>query len=698
MATLAQIEAALRAADADGNKDDAAVLARQYATMRASAAPSASEPPGVLGTAWDAIRSLPGGLVKGATATAGMGGDLRSLLTGGVRAVAGDTAANVADTAMRTQPILGTPTSGEMNDAITAPTGGFYQPKTGVGQFAENAASFVPAAFGGEGSLAARIGGRVLAPALGATLGGNVASSDGEQNPVGSTLGALAGGVLGARNLPRLARALSSAFTKPSIDDSALQYVRSLAQRANITPADIAAAPSIMTGAEALRRPGITALTALARRDGLTPDATEAILSARQAGAPDRILASLSEATGTHPAAAQGNFDALLAAGHEQASPLYRAAFDANQNIASPEIDRILSTPAGRKAMRSASDLMQNDQTLMGVRDPDLLEQARDSGTEIPWKGGVASGLKLRSLDYVKRALDDQVGAAFRAGNNTEGGILKGLKSRLVSALDAADTTAAAGPNSLKPEGGMYLQARNAAGDYLSAKDAFEFGQKPLNGNVSEAEFSTFLNKASSSPTSLEALRGGVLNSINSIARRGSLKPQQFLTPRVQAKLTMLFGPEKTTALISKLQTEAAVAATGSRIKPGAGSPTAEILNSGSEQDQFGRAATALEVARGLGHASHGNVLGVLGSGVRLAQRVGAFARTPGMSIPMRDSVGNLLLMPPEELARRLQAAPQTVSAGSRISAPNIAALLASPYIASHTGLFGGGIPAMQTQ
>lgn len=694
MATLAQIEAALRAADAAGNKEDAAVLAQQYAAMRASPEAAPPQSPGMLGTAWDALRSIPGGLAKGATATLGMGGDMRNLATHGIRAVAGDTAANVADFSMRSLPGLGGFTSGDMNDVISAPTGGFYKPKTGIGRFAETAASFAPAAVGGEGSVLARIGGRVLAPALGATLGGNVASPDGQPSAIGSTVGALAGGILGARNPTNLVRATTRLLNRPGTAERATRYVADLAKAARATPATIAAAPDIMTGAEAIGRPGVTALTALARRVGATPDAAEAVIGARHAAAPDRVLTSLAEASGTHPGAAQGNFDAIMESGRARAAPLYEEAFAGNQNIASPAIDRILETPAGRRAMGAARNLMQNDQSLMGVRDPDLLEQAIEGGTDIPWKGGVASGLKLRSLDYVKRALDDQINAAFRAGNRTEGGILSGLKARLVTALDEADVTARAGPNSTKPGGGLYLQARNAAGDYLRAKDAFAFGQKPLNGIVSEADFADFIKRASASPTTLEALRGGVLNSINASARRGSLRPQQFLTPRVCAKLVMLFGPEKSNALISNLETEAGVSATGSRIKPGAGSPTAEILNAGSEQDQFSNAMTAMDAARGAGHAMHGNIPGMIMSGLRVADRLGAFARTPGMSLPVRDAVGSMLLLPPKELATRLKAfqgaiPSRATSPLASISPPNIAALLASPYIASRTGLFG---------
>lgn len=178
--------------------------------------PPSEQSPGLGGSLIDAARSVPGGLAKGLTSLASTGGDLRETLASGARAIGGDTAGNLTNLGLGVLPGFNTPTSGQLNDAISAPTGGFYQPKTGLGRFAENAASFVPTAFGGEGSIAARVAGRVLAPALGATIGGDIASTDGKPSPVGSMLGALAGGIAGTRNPAAIARTLGKAITNPT--------------------------------------------------------------------------------------------------------------------------------------------------------------------------------------------------------------------------------------------------------------------------------------------------------------------------------------------------------------------------------------------------------------------------------------------------------------------------------------------------
>lgn len=178
--------------------------------------------------------------------------------------------------------------------------------------------------------------------------------------------------------------------------------------------------------------------------------------------------------------------NALMEGRAKAATPLYKEAFDANQNIASPQIDRILQTPAGKQALTQARVKMQNDMTLMGKPDPELMDQAREAGQVIAGRRGVASGLKLRTLDYVKRALDDQIGVAVRDGEKDNVVILSRLKSDFVKALDDADITAKAGPNSLKPEGGAYARARAVYSGASQSMDALEQGQKFLTSEPEE--------------------------------------------------------------------------------------------------------------------------------------------------------------------------------------------------------------------
>lgn len=165
----------------------------------------------------------------------------------------------------------------------------------------------------------------------------------------------------------------------------------------------------------------------------------------------------------------------LQAAQQEQAAPLYQKAFVANQSMQSPMIDRVLKTPAGQSALKAAAIKMQNDMSLMGVNDPALMEQAQLAGQYTPSSGGISSGLKLRTLDYVKRALDDQIGTAQRTGENDNVRILSGLKNNFVKALDSADQTAT------KNSPGLYAQGRSAYSGGAKSLEALEMGRNFMN-------------------------------------------------------------------------------------------------------------------------------------------------------------------------------------------------------------------------
>lgn len=174
----------------------------------------------------------------------------------------------------------------------------------------------------------------------------------------------------------------------------------------------------------------------------------------------------------------------LMESRAKAAAPLYESAFKANQNIQSQAIDRLLRTPAGSSALKAARIKMQNDLSLMARPDPELAEQIKESGQNL--KGGVSSGLKLRTLDYVKRALGDMIGASKRAGLDDDVRILTARKNELVKALDEADVTAKAGPNSTKPEGGLYAQARKAYSGPSQSLDALKAGEKIFSATPEE--------------------------------------------------------------------------------------------------------------------------------------------------------------------------------------------------------------------
>lgn len=610
----------------------------------------------------DAFRSIPGGLAKGDAAIAGGVGDLSDMMASGMKYLG-------IPTRERTDPVpanySGPPIpadTAEVSGDISKPFGGYYVPKTTTGRVAETAASFWPAAIGGEATIPQRVMGRMVAPAAGSMAAGS--AFDPNTSPflhgAAQVGGALAGGGIAAGS-----RALGGALLNDvPAGIAANQYLARALQEQKIAPQSItdnSISGKGQLAAEAIGPNGVSTLATLGRRQGDTGKALADILTARSVGAPSRVMDDFTSAAGIDPRAARGDFEGVLTSGQKRATPLYEEAYKQNQNISSPTLDKILDTPAGKKALADARVKMQNDMSLMGTPDAELMDQAKEGGTVVPPRG-VASGMKLRVYDYVKRSLDDQISTAYRAGNKNEGNILVDLKGKLVKALDDADITAKAGPNSTKPEGGMYAQARAAASDYLGAKQAFEDGQDHiLSTSVDPVDVEKYVSKLS--PTALEAYKGGQANKLLLQAGNARLSPRLLNTPAVQQKLSASLGPDKAQQFITNVQNEAELARTGARMMPGTGSITSDIGLMSGEQDAGANIEAGMKGAKALGHALQGNPLGAVSNGISALRHFAPdLLKTGGLSSDARNELGKLLMMKPEDLASHVQMMPVTVA------------------------------------
>lgn len=164
-----------------------------------------------------------------------------------------------------------------------------------------------------------------------------------------------------------------------------------------------------------------------------------------------------------------GTIDDVFEKGQAKAKPLYDRAFESS--VDSKEIDRILKTPAGQQALKQAVTKMQNDRTLVSRPDKELAEQLSDlAGTGKVKATSAGKGLKLRTLDYVKRSMDDMIEISRRAGERDNTRILTSLKKDLVNELDKAVP--------------VYQKARKVSGDYLSNADALEKGREFLKSDA----------------------------------------------------------------------------------------------------------------------------------------------------------------------------------------------------------------------
>lgn len=250
--------------------------------------------------------------------------------------------------------------------------------------------------------------------------------------------------------------------------------------------------------------------------------------------APGEIKNSLSKNV-SNSANFSDDVDQILDEGRQKAAPLYKEAFKQNQSIQSPVIDKILQTPEGKSALGEAVKNIQNEMSLVAKPDPELTQLARevsDLGLMNPAKGGVASGLKLRALDEVKKAMDSTIKQAFRQGNEAEASRIIALKNGLVKEIDVAD------------KNGLYAKARATSGEYLSSKQAMEDGLKFLSDDVENIP----RRLSNYTPAQKEAYRAGVVKTLrNNIDNKndGQNVARLFGKESTRNKLANLLSPKQ---------------------------------------------------------------------------------------------------------------------------------------------------------
>lgn len=186
----------------------------------------------------------------------------------------------------------------------------------------------------------------------------------------------------------------------------------------------------------------------------------------------------------------------------DEASPLYQEAFQANKSMQSPVFNRILETPEGKTALKHAATLMQNQMVRTAVPDAELTAAARDLQSvgkvgKLP-KDGVASGLKMQTLDNIKKGFDSAISDALSRSSpgttSSEAKALMDLRSSLVNEMDRLDVTktipAGRDPatnlftaSSEHPEGGAYARARSV---YSGQPDLLQMRERI--GNVANVD------------------------------------------------------------------------------------------------------------------------------------------------------------------------------------------------------------------
>lgn len=263
---------------------------------------------------------------------------------------------------------------------------------------------------------------------------------------------------------------------------------------------------------------------AVSRQPGPARELATNAVTTRQAAQGERVQAALARDLG--PVANRFEVsDALTQQARQAASPLYEKAH-ASQPVISSEIDSLLATPAGKKALQSARNIAANERV-----DPlglgfDLNDQGEVILTKVP---------TVKTIDYIKRGLDDVLepfrdNLTGRLNLTGEGGSVEGVRKALVKEADR-----------LYPD---YKAARAAFAGPAADKAALDKGYRAL--NASDHELERMVSNLGDSERQQFALgfRSAISEALDRRVDGGDKVGALLGNPRKRKALAQLFGGE----------------------------------------------------------------------------------------------------------------------------------------------------------
>jgi len=456
----------------------------------------------------------------------------------------------------------------------------------------------------------------------------------------GATLGALGGAI------PRKTAAAPSELLPPSPPEAAPRVSRRAIgyakRQSSVSPEELAAlqTDTPFMAAEVMGRRGMTALAALARREGQTGDALQGVLTARSIDRPQRLLEGFEQATGVAPEAALGDVEALAAKQRAAAQPLYEEAYAQPFAPQSDKLDVLMTRPSMKSALNRAYRIAAEE-----GRDPKALGFDLDeTGQNVR-----ISAPSVQTMDYVKRGLDDVLDSyrdpvTKRLNLNTEG--------------RAINDTATAFRAEMKRLSPAYEAALLAGGDAPRTMEAFRDGSNALfSQKMTARQFEDRFARLSDGDK--QAWKAGITNAAFQLAQSGRLKPGVFSTPIVRGKLEAALGRDGAASLIDLAKNEDAMRAFEQRYAPGAGSITSEITQAIKEQEATPLLDAGIDAVKS---AKEGGLWGTAASLAKSGWNLGGdvyMRRLRGMTPEVSDEAGRILMLPPLDAARALANAPR---------------------------------------
>lgn len=337
----------------------------------------------------------------------------------------------------------------------------------------------------------------------------------------------------------------------------------------------------------------------------------------------------------------------------------------------SPRVQQFLDDPILKRGLARGMEVQRLEALSEGV--PFNPREYAVKGMEADGTPQISGVPNMRLLDAGKRGLDSIIND-FRDKTT---GKLPDNDERLSAIMDVRKAYV----DELKGLNPDYKAALDKSSDYLRAKNSFDTAQKMFsNRNVTGPQMQKYIDGLGD--VDKRAATGGIANWVLNQAENGALKGKTFDRPRLQQKLRAAIGdPKKADAFLQKMEVENDMRLRSARMSPGLNSTTFDAADAAAEMDKPGAAMDAGHAVLKLGK---GDLSGAVRKGASALDKIGAFARTPGLNVGARDEVGRLGMLPPAELADSMRG----------FGASRLAQALAKPKFPAR-GLIPAAMPAI---
>jgi len=209
-------------------------------------------------TFMDVAKSIPTGAAKGVMALGGMGGDLRGLISGGADYLMPGSGQN-ADRVMRGVPLMGGPTTQQVQQGVESVTGPMYKPQTTAGKYAGTVAEFLPGAAlpGGGIGLAGRLTRFGALPGVASEAAGQATEGTALEPWARGGAAVLTGAAAGALARPRSAEQALRGRMDGNVNQQAIDQAQQLVDDAAARGINLTWAEAIETVSPGSGLPGI---------------------------------------------------------------------------------------------------------------------------------------------------------------------------------------------------------------------------------------------------------------------------------------------------------------------------------------------------------------------------------------------------------------------------------------------------------